>query len=362
MDGAATPVSTPATGETLTFGQTIKPNAFIGLSLKNGLLNIVTLTLYRFWGKTEVRRRVWSHITLNGEPFEYTGKGKELFLGFLLATLFLGVPYLALILAIQFVSPLFTLLLIPVYIAAIVLIGMAIFMTYRYMASRTTWRGVRFHLSGKAGKYGWTYLGYALLNGVTLGWFSPAMTMRLSERIWGQMSYGDQRFTWKRANSQNLYGPFAIAWVVGMVGYFAMIGVVVAMVSTRMQTAGGASSVTFILQIYAMAFVYALILVIASAAYHAAVLREIAASIHVGGARLALDVKAGALLGLTLTNLLIVLFSLGFLQPVAMARSARFLIQRLSSAGLAPLSGAHQAPRGPKTGEGLADAFDVSPF
>lgn len=362
MDGAAKPVSTPAAGETLTFGQTIEPKAFIGLSLKNGLLNIVTLTLYRFWGKTEVRRRVWSHVTLNGEPFEYTGKGKELFLGFLLATLFIGLPYLALVLAIQFVSPLFTLLLIPVYIAAIVLIGMAIFMTYRYMASRTTWRGVRFHLRGKAGGYGWTYLGYALLTGVTVGWFAPTMTMRLAERIWGGMSYGDQPITWKRANSQNLYGPFAIAWVVGMVGYFAMIGVVIAMVSTRMQTPGGPSSVTFILQVYAMAFVYALIVVIASAAYHAAVLREIADSIHIGEARLALDVKTGALLGLTLTNLLILVFSLGFLQPVAMARSAKFLIARLTSAGLAPLSDARQAPRGPKTGEGLADAFDVSPF
>ncbi|WP_454759191.1 YjgN family protein [Caulobacter segnis] len=361
MDGAATPVSTPAAGETLTFGQTIEPKAFIGLSLKNGLLNIVTLTLYRFWGKTEVRRRVWSHVTLNGEPFEYTGKGKELFLGFLLATLFIGLPYLALVLAIQFVSPLFTLLLIPVYIAAFVLIGMAIFMTYRYMASRTTWRGVRFHLRGKAGNYGWTYLGYALVTGVTVGWFAPTMTMRLAERIWGGMSYGDQKITWKRANSQNLYGPFAIAWVVGMLGYAAMIGAVIAMAAVRMQT-GGEPGVAFMFQVYAMALVYALILVIASAAYHAAVLREIADSIHIGDARLALDVKAGALLGLTLTNLLILVLSLGFLQPVAMARSAKFLIQRLTSAGLVPLLDARQAPRGPKTGEGLADAFDVSPF
>ena len=121
---------------------------------------------------------------------------------------------------------------------------------------------------------------------------------------------------------------------------------------------GGVSSVTFILQVYAMAFVYALIVVIASAAYHAAVLREIAASIRLGGAQLALDVKAGALLGLTLTNLLIVLFSLGFLQPVAMARSAKFLIERLFSAGLAPLSDAHQAPLGCVS----ADISSTSPW
>ena len=361
MDGAHTPVSTPASGETLTFGQTIAPGSLIGLSLKNGLLNIITLTLYRFWGKTEVRRRVWSHVTLNGEPFEYTGRGKELFLGFLTAMLLVGVPYLALILAIQFVSPLFAFLLVPVYIAVIVLVGMAIFMTWRYMASRTVWRGVRFQLRGKAGGYGWTYLGYALLNGVTQGWFSPAMTMRLAARIWGGMSYGDQPVSWKRANKHNLYGPFAIAWVVGLIGYFAMIAAMIPMFM-EMGRSGTEPGAMFIVRVYGYAFVYALVIVIASAAYHAAVMREIAASIRFGDASLALDVKGGALLGLSLTNLLIIVLSLGFLQPVAMARSAKFMIERLTSAGVAPLDQAQQAPRGPKTGEGLADAFDVSPF
>lgn len=361
MDGAHTPVSTPTTGETLTFGNTIAPGSLVGLSLKNGLLNTVTLTLYRFWGKTEVRRRVWSHVILNGEPFEYTGRGKELFLGFLMATLLIGVPYLALVLAIQFVNPLFGFLMIPVYIVAILLIGMAVFMTWRYMASRTVWRGVRFQLRGKASKYGTTYLGYALLNGVTLGWFSPAMTMRLAERIWGAISYGDQPVTWKRANKHNLYGPFAIAWVVGLIGYFALIA---AMIPTFMEMGrtGTEPGAMFIVKLYGYAFVYALVIVIASAAYHAAVMRETAASIRFGDASLSLDIKAGALLSLSLTNLLLLVLSLGFLQPVAMARSAKFMIERLTSAGLAPLDQAQQAPRGPKTGEGLADAFDVSPF
>ncbi|USQ97620.1 YjgN family protein [Caulobacter sp. RL271] len=361
MDGATSPVTTPAAGETLTFGQTIEPKSFIGLSLKNGLLNIVTLTLYRFWGKTEVRRRVWSHVTLNGEPFEYTGRGKELFMGFLLATLFVGVPYLALILAIQFVSPLFTLLLIPVYIVMIMLIGMAIFMTYRYQASRTIWRGVRFHLSGKATNYGLVYLGYGLVNAVSLGWFSPAMTMRLSERIWSQMAYGDQPLSWKRAEQNNLYGPFAIAWVVGFAGYIALLALMIPMAVKAGRT-GVEPGAAFVLKIYGYALVYTLMVVLASVPYHAAVLREIGASIRIGEARLRLDVKGGELLGLTISNILIVLLSLGFLQPVAMARTVKFLISRLSAEGTVALAEAHQAPRGPKTGEGLADAFDVSPF
>jgi len=351
----------PAQGETLTFGQTIDSKAFLGLSLKHGLLNIVTLTLYRFWAKTEVRRRIWSHISLNGEPFEYTGKGKELFLGFLFALVVLGVPYLAVILAVQFVNPLFSLLFIPLYIGLFVLIGAAIFMTYRYIASRTTWRGIRFQLKGSPAEYGWSYLGYGLLTSITLGWYAPAMTMNLAEKLWGNLSFGDQKLRWQRANEVGLYGPFAIAWIVGVVGYIAFIA---ALVPTAMANAnnGAEPSVTMIGTIYAYALVFVLVVVLASAAYHAAVMREIARSLHLGEARFSLKVGAGELIVLTLTNMLIVIFTLGFLTPVVLARTARFLISRLTSTGEAQLAAALQAPQGPKTGEGLADAFDVSPF
>ena len=71
---ASMPAVEPA-GETLKFSTTIIPGEFLLLSLKNGLLNLITLTLYRFWGKTEVRQRVWRGVRLNNEAFEYTGRG-----------------------------------------------------------------------------------------------------------------------------------------------------------------------------------------------------------------------------------------------------------------------------------------------
>lgn len=354
----------PAPGETMTFGQTIAPAGFIGLSLKNALLNIVTLTLYRFWAKTEVRKRLWSKITLNGEPFEYTGKGKELFLGFLLALVILGVPYLALVLAIQFLHPLFALLIFPLYFGLFVLIGSAIFLAFRYMASRTNWRGVRFQLKGSPAKYGWSYLGYSLLTGITLGWFAPSMSMRLAEKLWGGLSFGDQKLRWVRSTKEGLYGPFAIAWVVGIVGYFVLFAAIVANAQSMVAGAEAESMprVEAILAIYGYALIYAVVLMIASAPYHAAVLRTIAASIRLGDARFTLKVKAGELIVLTLTNILLLIVTLGFLTPVVSARTAKFLVSRLLSEGEAPLSAALQAPRGPKTGEGLADAFDISPF
>src|SRR3712207_2766510 len=88
--------------EPLTFSHTLALKPFAVLGLKNGLLNLVTLTLYRFWGKTEVRRRVWDGVQMNGEPFEYTGRGVELFMGFLLALGVVGLPFLIVVFGAQF--------------------------------------------------------------------------------------------------------------------------------------------------------------------------------------------------------------------------------------------------------------------
>ena len=55
------------------------------IALSNSLLGLVTLGIYRFWAKTRLRRYLWSHVSMEGDRFEYTGRGIELFIGFLIA-------------------------------------------------------------------------------------------------------------------------------------------------------------------------------------------------------------------------------------------------------------------------------------
>ncbi|MGE0007689.1 MAG: DUF898 family protein [Parvibaculaceae bacterium] len=45
------------------------------IALVNAALFVLTLTVYRFWAKTNVRRHIWSCVHINGEPLEYTGRG-----------------------------------------------------------------------------------------------------------------------------------------------------------------------------------------------------------------------------------------------------------------------------------------------
>lgn len=76
------PANGPAKTLDITFDN--RGERLIGLGAVNGILKLLSLGLYSFWGKTEVRKRLWSFTRLNGEPLEYTGTGKELFLGFLI--------------------------------------------------------------------------------------------------------------------------------------------------------------------------------------------------------------------------------------------------------------------------------------
>jgi len=91
--GGATPGSTtpgktgPAEappGEPLELSWHNAQGNILGLALFNFALRVATLGIYHFWGKTEVRKRIWAASRLQGEPLEYTGTGWELFLGFVI--------------------------------------------------------------------------------------------------------------------------------------------------------------------------------------------------------------------------------------------------------------------------------------
>jgi uncharacterized membrane protein YjgN (DUF898 family) len=356
-------------GQPVRIDQRAVLSSFLGLSLKNGLLNLVTLTLYRFWGKTEVRRRLWSSIHLNDEPFEYTGRGKELFLGFLFALGFIGLPFLVVVFAAQFFAPAYaSLILLPFYVFLSFLLGYGRFTAFRYIASRSSWRGVRFELTGSPARYGWAYLGYVWLSAITLGWFWPAADRRLARPLWEGLRFGDQPFRYRieDARKEHVYGAFALGWVGAAIGYFVLIGFMMAILVPAMRDADGNTvepSLAVLGQIYALTGALAVVLAVIFAPYQAAMLRSIAAGIGFDEVRFRMRVKWYDIAWMTLSNLTLLTVSLGFLMPFVEARASKFLFDRLEISGVADLDSVHQAPSaGPRTGEGLADAFGLSPI
>jgi Bacterial protein of unknown function (DUF898) len=57
-------------------------------------LELITVGFYRFWLATDIRRHLWSNTAIDGDAAEYTGRGRELLIGFLFALAILVPIYL----------------------------------------------------------------------------------------------------------------------------------------------------------------------------------------------------------------------------------------------------------------------------
>ncbi len=138
-----------------------KRDEFFHLVKRGAGLELVTLGFYRFWLTTDIRRHLWSNTQIDGDGAEYTGRGRELLIGFLVALAILVPIYLAYFLAGLEAEHYKAFASIPL-VAFFYLFGQfAIFRARRYRLTRTVWRGVRFWMSGS----GWIYA----LAGVAVG-------------------------------------------------------------------------------------------------------------------------------------------------------------------------------------------------
>jgi uncharacterized membrane protein YjgN (DUF898 family) len=193
------------------------------LVLKNAILGLLTLTLYRFWGRTEMRRRLWRQTSIMDDALEYTGTGMELFRGFLIAIPVLFAPFIFVFYIAPILFPgIAFFLILGFYPIILPLFGVALYLMRRYQLSRTRWRGIRFGLRGSAIGFGFANFGWMLLELLTLGWYGPAARMRRARRFWGAAYFGDQPFEFATDEpnlAKGLYGPFALGRFGGMLAF-----------------------------------------------------------------------------------------------------------------------------------------------
>jgi uncharacterized membrane protein YjgN (DUF898 family) len=164
---------------------------FFHLVKRGAGLELVTLGFYRFWLTTDMRRHLWSNTQIEGDGAEYTGRAKELLIGFLIALAILVPVYLGYFLIGLEAEHLQAFASIPL-VAFFYLFGQfAIYRARRYRLTRTVWRGVRFWMSGS----GWIYALQASLWGllmiVTLGLVLPWRTAALERYKMRHSYYGD---------------------------------------------------------------------------------------------------------------------------------------------------------------------------
>lgn len=397
---AAPAASVPAAGQPPTAEGPVQRLVYDGrlgelyrIYLVNLLLGLVTLGVYRFWGKTRMRRYLWSHFAFDRDRFEYTGTGGELFRGFIVVAAVLLVLSLALagkdlVLTVMFShDPLQGMLIgsginLLIYVVFFYLLMVGRYMALRYRLSRSRWRGIRGGLAGSPWKYGISGFAWTLAVGASLGFAKPVADIALTRLQLRNFFFGTaQAKLTADDGTRGLYGPYTASWFATVAGFALTYGVVIGMIFASFDVLQGLDQNSdadislgemfndpegraLVLRIVAAGLATAIpawILVLFARSWYAAVLlRRIAEMVTLGGVQPRATVATLGLWWLSTGNMLISLFTLGLGTPIVLHRTARFTADRLALDGAIDGAAIGQSRQAiPSRGEGLLEAFDA---
>ncbi|MFC1673961.1 YjgN family protein [Pseudomonadota bacterium] len=331
----------------------------------NVVLSILTLGIYRFWGKTRMRRYLWGHVEVMGDRLEYTGTGQELFLGFLFVFFLILLPvfggFAVLDNMLMDADPIWQGIKAIVQMVVILfLVSVAIFRARRYRLTRTHWRGIYGGQTGSSLKYGFLGLGCYLLTLVTLGLAWPLCSVWLARFEMDNTWIGDQQPEFN-PRVATLYKSYAVFWVfiavwMGLVvsGAMSFLG---ADGEPDLQTeAEAAQFITGVIGVYASL----ILLAFAGNWYQGKAISHFVSRTRFHNHELASSINGMNFLWLSFSNWMLQILTLGLATPWTFTRALNYIEVKVDLVGDGDFSALLQSTQEkPTTGEGLADAFDI---
>jgi uncharacterized membrane protein YjgN (DUF898 family) len=342
------------------------------------LLNVVTLGFYRFWGRTRIRKYLWSRVRLGGDRFEYDGTGGELFRRFLVA-LVIVVPLLSM----EKIAVLTGLPIVWIAVLQGVQVILLVYLTFlaqyggmRYRLSRTLWRGIRGGLDGHASLYALRGFGYSLLTPVTLGLAFPWQLIGLWRYMVRHAGFGDQDFSFE-GTGRKLFGPFLASLGLFILALLLVMGVavVIPMLTVGLSAVFGWRSqpgqppppgvIWSVVGAIVVSYVFLLFLALAAfTRFETRLYPYLARCTGFGGARFAAKVEFWPVFRLRFGNMLLMILTLGIAAPFVAHRGIRFFCDAVRIHDFAAIEALNQASgrRQRKGGEGLVQMLDTSGF
>ena len=336
---------------------------YLPIAATNVLLIIVTLGIYRFWAAARQRRYLWSRTEVIGDRLEWSGTGKEMFIGFLVVSAFL-LPFF---LFFQFLFPAMVArgkeaaaggILLLFQLALLYLSGVARFRALRYRLSRTWWRGIR----GGSNEPGWSYGGeYLWRIGVAsitayIAW--PWMATALFRDRWKEMSFGSLQFR-SDLQMEGLGRRWAAVYLVPIAA-LVVGGILIGLATAGVVAAGGGNSPTFFMIIGFLFLSIYLVIPLMTLHWYAKYYRLAAETLSLGDLEFGFDATTGQWLKLFLGNLLLAVVTLGFGLSFWGYRNWAFMVRHMHLYGEINVTDlAQSTTHAPGEAEGFADAFDL---
>ncbi|QPJ62369.1 MAG: DUF898 domain-containing protein [Candidatus Nitronauta litoralis] len=181
------------------------------LYLKLWVFSLLTLGLYSFWGRTELRRYLLSHLSLGGEPFHYRGTPKGLAATNVKALLVIILAFFFLV-WLHRTDPLSSPVFEKLFFGA-GLFGL-FYLFWRgigYRLSQTEWQNLKFDFKGTFGHWFGLQIKGWLLFVLSLGLTGPVFWSQAWKYKMEQTTFGGRAFRYT-GNWRNLARPWYIGW------------------------------------------------------------------------------------------------------------------------------------------------------
>lgn len=348
------------------------------LWIKTTGLTILTFGFYRFWGRTRIRRYLWSRVSLLGDRFEYDGTGRELFMRFLLTVTVVLLPVAAIGVALEFSGLDADTVWLATHSEFLVAAFLSLAGRYfgqRYRLSRSLWRGLRGGLDGNAWIYALRAAGLTLLQILTLGFSRPWLYAGLWRYEARNTRLGSRRFGFEGSGGK-IFWTWAATLVLGvcaMIAFAFLLAMIVAMMIGIMMLIGAmgrgqipkfdfrlvASGVSaYVVYVVALGAVWT---IVTSAFERRWMVYSIGATV-LGDIRLRLDAEVREVCWFRIGNFLLTILTLNLAWPIVAHRTLAFYSRalRLDAQGFERLSQT-EAPSLPPA-SGLAELFDTAGF
>jgi uncharacterized membrane protein YjgN (DUF898 family) len=170
---------------------------YFGIWVVNIVLTILTLGLYYPWAKIANRKYLWNSTAIGEDKFVFHGTGNEIFKGFVIAYLILGISLL--------MSFFFPGLFILFYLVLLLIMPFAVFGAWRYRVSRTSWRGIYFSFDGNMREFFSMYIVHFLLAILTLGIYGPWFRVKVEKYLISHTKFGQYEFDFE-GDGGDLFG------------------------------------------------------------------------------------------------------------------------------------------------------------
>ncbi|MCW9035353.1 MAG: YjgN family protein [Alphaproteobacteria bacterium] len=339
------------------------------IHLKNYFLSLITLGIYRFWAKTNMRRYLWSHVEFQGSRFEYTGTAKELFLGFVIIFFLVLLPITFFPDVYLYFFPETTMGEIGIIgglqgLIIILLIPAALFRARRYRLTRTRWRAIYGGQSGSAFKFSiLTWLYSYLLTPLSLFLFSPWASRNLMQYKLDHTWLGSLQPEFKAPVGQ-IFKKFIWAMFLSIITV-ALTAIFIIWLTAMITKSSGVSTAQEMfaaLSFYWMILFYIpfLFLLAINNWYRAVETMYFLECTSISNIRFITSKKALLFAWVSVKSMMIVLLTLGLGTPWTYKMYLQFFEQNFAYVGELDVEAmAQHTLEKPTVGEGLADAIDV---